>query len=98
MNLTSIFNEYNTVENIPFYNLSKSVVFPEDNTLKMYEYMYITEDTSWTVLSYKIYGTIEHWWVLSSLNKENKFYAPEGSYIKFISNTYIKDILSKINN
>lgn len=97
MNIIDIFNRYTTREGIPFLNLTKHVVFPEDKSLDIYKTILISEDTPWTVLSYQIYKTIDYWWILCSLNKENKFYAPEGSRIYYIDNNYIKDIIGEIN-
>ena len=96
MNPSDIFNQYITTEGVSFLNLSKHVVFPEDKSLDIYKVRYISEDTPWTVLSYKLYKTIDYWWILCSLNKENKFYAPEGSRIYYIDEPYIKDILGEI--
>ena len=96
MNISRIFNQYRTSEGVPFLNLSKCISFPEDDTLDIYSYFYVSEDTPWTVLSYKLYNSIDYWWVLSSLNKEHKFYAPEGTQIKYIDGSYLKDILGKI--
>lgn len=78
--------------------LSKSVSFPDDVELDIYDVSYISEDTPWTILSYKYYGTIDYWWVLSALNKNNVFYAPSGRTIRFIKPSRIKDVLSKINS
>jgi hypothetical protein len=96
MNYSNIFNKYRTSEGIPFFNISKSISFPKDDSLEIYSYFYVSEDTSWTVLSYKIYNTIDYWWVLCALNTDFKFYAPEGNYIKCIDPAYIKDVLGKI--
>ena len=96
MDLTDIFNGYYSSEGIPFYNLSKSVKFPEDDNLDFYLYLYNSEDIPWTVLSYNIYNTIDYWWVLSSLNKSNYFYAPANSTIKYIDKAYLQDMLSSI--
>lgn len=97
MDFTNIFNRYQTSEGIPFFNISKNISFPEDESLEIYNKYFVTEDTPWTVLSYKIYKTIDYWWVLSSLNKDFKFYAPEGNYIKCIDPIYIKDVLGNIS-
>lgn len=97
MNITDIFNRYTTSEGVPFFNLTKHVVFPEDKNLDMYKRVYVSEDTPWTVMSYKLYKTIEHWWILCALNKENKFYIPEGSTILYIDEAYIKDVLGEIS-
>lgn len=93
MNYTKIFNEYTTSEGVPFYLLSKSITFPQDLSLDIYGKMYCSEDMAWTILSYKLYGKIDYWWVLSALNKDMTFYAERGSEILIIKPTHIEEVL-----
>jgi hypothetical protein len=46
--------------------------------------LYADEDMAWTIVSYKLYGTIDYWWVLSALNPTMKLYAKRGSILKII--------------
>ena len=91
-----IFNLYFSVERIPFTLKNRSIAFPEDKTNPIYEKMSISIDTPWTVLSQNLYGTIDHWWILSSLNKSQIFYAEEGTEIYIISPKYIDSIIDVI--
>lgn len=93
--LKDIFNEYDTSEGVPFKLLSKRVHFPEDNE-SLYDYVYISENTPWTVLSYKIYGDIRYWWVLSQLNKKYPFYAKKTTNVKFIPKNTLIEMLKYI--
>ena len=93
--MNKIFNQYRTSEGIPFYLLSKSVHFPDNND-ELYSYVYIDDNTPWTILSYQLYGTINHWWVLTSLNKNAPFYAKAGTNIKIIKPSLLEDILRYI--
>lgn len=95
--MNTIFNHYTSSEGVPFISLSKNITFPTDDSLDFYEWMYVSDDTPWTILSYEIYGTIEYWWILSSINNNFIFYVPGGNEIKYIPKTYIKDLLEKIN-
>lgn len=96
--MKEIFNSYITTQGIPFYNLSKSITFPQDQSLDIYMYFYNAEDTPWTILSYKLYGSINFWWVLSALNKNFPFYAPKQGVIKAIEPSHIGELLTFINN
>lgn len=96
MDYSKIFNTYKTSENIPFLLLNRSVAFPEDRTLDLYDSVFVSSDTPWTILSYKIYGTIEYWWILCSLNKSSIFYAPEGDTICYVKPEYIELVLNTI--
>lgn len=95
-NISQLYNGYYTSEGIPFYTLSKSVVFPHDDSLDFYQFFYADDDLAWTIVSYKLYGTIDYWWVLSSLNKKCPFYAKRGQIIKVIKPSYIETILNYI--
>lgn len=98
MNYDDIFNTYTTREGIPFTLKSRSIKFPEDRSLELYDKIYISANIPWTILSYRLYNTIEYWWILSTLNSQHVFYAPEGEEIYFIKPEYIDQILSAIEN
>ena len=91
-----IFNDYKTVEGIPFKLFNKRIVFPEDKNLSIYAYTNITADTPWTILSYQIYGTIEYWWILCALNEYNMYYEREGTSVVYIKEEYLQAILNSI--
>jgi hypothetical protein len=94
-NIANIFNEYDTTEGIPFKLLSKNIHFPESNN-EIYAYTYVSENIPWTVMSFNLYNTIDYWWVLSSLNKTQPFYAKRGNTIKYIPKSILEEILSYI--
>lgn len=96
MNYDKIFNTYTTYQGVPFYNLSKSVTFPQDDNLEIYDYVMSDEDYPWTIASYKLYGTIEHWWVLSALNPNMRFYSQRGRVVKIIKPMYLDKVLGLI--
>ena len=98
MDYTKIFRLYNTKENIPFFLLNKRVEFPSDKTLEIYDSMLISSNVAWTILSYRLYGTIDYWWILCSLNSSSIFYAKEGDYVYFIKPEYMEFIFNLISN
>ena len=98
MDYSTIFNNYTTREGIPFTLKSRSIKFPDDMTLGIYGKMYVSANIPWTILSYKIYNTIEHWWILSTLNSKYVFYAPEGEEIYYIKPEYVDEIISTIKD
>lgn len=97
-NYNNLFNLYYTTEQIPFTLKNRSVAFPEGINNELYGVKYIAENTPWTILSYSIYGTIDYWWVLCSLNPNQIFYAEEGEEIRYILPDYIDDVISTISN
>ena len=94
--IDKIFNQYTTSEGVPFYFLNKSVFFPEDESLDIYQFIHADEDIPWTILSYQLYDSISYWWVLSSLNKTSKFYAKRGEIIKIIKPSYLSKVLQHV--
>ena len=98
MNYSLIFNNYTSLEGIPFTLKNRRVHFPDDRTLPIYKKAYIANNIAWTVLSYNIYGTIDHWWVLCALNKSNVLYAPADSEIYYIDENIINEVLAQIED
>lgn len=96
MNYTDIFRKYRTSENKLFYLLNKRVAFPDDLTLPIYDKILVTDDIAWTVLSYKLYETIDYWWVLCNINPLSIFYAKSGSEIYYIKPEYLDYIIANI--
>lgn len=94
--LTSVFNRYTTEEGVPFFLLSKSVFFPQDDSLDLYDFAYADDDMAWTVVSYKLYGSISYWWVLSSLNRDMKFYAKRGEIVRYIKPERLEQVLQYV--
>lgn len=96
MDYTQIFNTYTTKQGIPFTFFSRSVTFPSDNSLQIYDYVNIDDNYAYTVASYKIYGKIDYWWVLSALNPTMKLYVKRGSILKIIKPQRIEQVLRYI--
>lgn len=93
---SKIFNLYYTTEEIPFTLKNRSIAFPEDKDNAIYGIKYIAEDIPWTILSYSIYGNINYWWLLSSLNPTQIFYAEAGTEIRYILPEYLDEVVGTI--
>ena len=69
-----------------FYNLLNKVVFPDNISDEFVDTIVLQNDTPWTALSYRLYGTINLWWVVYLLNKPKYIFkaqaATEYKYIK----------------
>lgn len=98
MKYTEIFRKYRTKEGQLFHLLNKRIDFPSDKTLDIYESMEVTANTPWTILSYKLYDTIDYWWVLTSINTSSIFYAKEGDIIYYIKPDYIETVINLIKD
>ena len=98
-NFANIFNVVNKGKK-SYFNLCKNIKFNNiDSINSSYYSMYLVLDNDcWTNISYKMYGTIELWWLIAKFNNvKNPFTElTAGSYIK-IPGDEIKDIvLSRI--
>ena len=47
-----------------FYNTLNKVSIPEDIDSNIIDTITLNYDTAWTTLSYKVYNTIELWWLI----------------------------------
>lgn len=96
MNYSKIFNKYKTTEGVTFNFISRKINFPEDESLPIYTKVYCDDDCPWTIASYKLYGSIDYWWVLCSLNKNMEFYAKGGETILIIKPEFLKEVLKYV--
>ena len=69
-----------------FYNILNKVIFPDDISDEIVDTLILQNDTPWTMLSYKLYGTTNLWWTVYLLNKPDYIFkaqaATEYKYIK----------------
>lgn len=94
-NLSNLYNYYTDSDGVQFMMISKKINFPKDNK-QVYSYVYVSENTPWTILSYKLYGTIDYWWVLCSLNDYMPFYAKRQYYVKYIQKDLLEQMLGRV--
>ena len=81
-------NVYNTMRTIYFSNI--------DNIPKSYfEYYKVMNNDSWNLISYKLYGTIELWWMIVKLNNipDPTFEPEEDTYIRYITKEKVNQVL-----
>ena len=72
-------------------------MIPENLDDNVYNNIEINRNTAWTTLSYKLYGTIDLWWLIFLINKpKDIFLARSGETYKYIKIDYLEDILLNI--
>lgn len=80
-----------------FYNINNKVMVPVNLDDNVYSTIAISRNTAWTTLSYRLYGTIDLWWLIFLINKpKDIFLARSGETYKYIKIDYLDDILSDI--
>jgi len=65
----NIFKLYENENNQLFYNLKKSITFPDNIDDRYISIFSLDRNVPWTIISYNIYGTIFLWWCITELNK-----------------------------
>ena len=82
-----------------FYNLLNKVYLPESLNGDVYEEISLDRKMSWTHLSYKLYGSIDFWWLIVLVNKPDYiFMAEAGVSYKYIKPNVVDTILAQMNS
>ena len=89
----------NSISSHYFYNTLNKVSIPEDINSDIIETVTLNYDTAWTTLSYKVYGTIELWWLIVLLNKPKYiFMAKGGEDYTVIKPSAVRSVLTQIDS
>lgn len=99
LNLENLFNVYNDGANY-FYNLIGTVNIPQNlNTSTYANYTVVTDNMPWTLISYKVYNTMDLWWLICSTNNiQNPLEFPKaGTVLKVLTPEYVSAIVQQIN-
>jgi len=96
----NIFKMYKNDKGQYYYNINKTVVFPESIDETKISYITVKQKQAWTTISYHVYKTTELWWLICLLNKiENPLKQPEpGTVLKVLNYDAINDVLIEIQN
>lgn len=98
----NIFDVYQTSDgkNYYYYNLSRRVNL-EIGTIdpEFLDYYVCNGEQPLTTISYRVYGTIDLWWLIVSLNQLNPTQnVPAGTALAFIKPDYIESVLQIVNS
>jgi hypothetical protein len=93
----NIFN-MGTNNNYYFYNIIKTVKFPENLNPNLCYDKIVNKRLPYTALSYEVYGTQDLWWlILLSNNITNPVSVIKpGTKLKIIKQKHVKDIINTI--
>ena len=93
----NIFN-MGTNNNYFFYNIIKTIKFPEELDSSIFDYKIINQKLPYTAVSYNVYGTQNLWWlILLSNNITNPVdVIIPGTRLKIIKSKFVKDIINTI--
>ena len=87
-----------TNNNYFFYNIIKTIKFPEELDSSIFDYKIINQKLPYTAVSYNVYGTQNLWWlILLSNNITNPVdVITPGTRLKIIKSKFVKDIVNTI--
>ena len=97
-NLENLWNIHTTEEGAYFYNLLKTVNFPDDLNPNIYgEYTTEPGDT-WPLIAYKHYEDVSLWWLLCMLNniQDPTAQPTPSTKIKILAVDIARDVLTEI--
>ena len=96
--LENLFNVYTDDNGQYFYNILKTVNFPEDIDPTIYsEYTTLPKDT-WPLIAWKSYGDVRLWWVVCAVNNivDPVGQPVVGTTLKILGGDIVRDILTQI--
>ncbi|NBO99786.1 MAG: hypothetical protein EBU90_06620 [Proteobacteria bacterium] len=96
----NIFKVYKNPDNFYYYNITKTVTFPDNLDPTQFFYYRVRRKMPWTMVSFNIYNTIELWWLLCLINKiKNPVKVPKtGTLIKALLPDRVSSVLAEIKN
>ena len=98
--LENLFNIYNDEDGMYYYNLNKTVNFPDDLDPNIYG-VYTTEPKdTWPLIAYKFYKNVRLWWLICAVNNIiNPVAQPEnGTQLKILSVEVVRSILTQVKD
>ena len=82
------------------YNIMRTVAFDELSDIpdSFFSYYLIKEHDTWPLISYKLYNTIDLWWLLIKLNNitDPFFEPPANTRVRYVTQDEANNILTTI--
>ena len=97
-NLENLFYVFQKDNGQYFYNILKTVNFPEDIDPIIYTQYETKPKDTWPLISYNFYKDVRLWWIVCSVNQiTNPVKQPEaGTVIKILNSDIVRNVLNKI--
>ena len=96
----NIFNVYQTNNGTYYYNILRSIYFPEDLDTDAYS-TYITQPgDTWPFITHKMYRDIKLWWIICAVNQiTNPVGQPKANTrLKILHIDNVRDVITQIGN
>jgi hypothetical protein len=97
-NLENLFNIYKKDNGQYFYNILKTVNFPEDIDPDIYSLYETKPKDTWPLIAYNEYSDVRLWWLICSMNQIiNPLKQPApGTILKILSPEIVRTVLTKL--
>jgi hypothetical protein len=102
-NIFHIHNDFDVVDgDISVFNIMRTVYLLnlDEIPLSYFKYYNIQLNDTWNLISHKLYGTIELWWILLKFNsiKDPTFDPVHNTTIRYVPIETVSNILNDITN
>ena len=97
-NLENLFYVYQTENSEYFYNILKTVNFPDDIDPSHYSNYVTKPKDTWPMISYNFYKDVKVWWLVCSINgiiDPTKQPVP-GTVLKILHSDIVRGVLNRI--
>jgi hypothetical protein len=97
----NLFNVYQNRSNQYFYNILSKVNFPSNLDSNFFDtYTIPNNNMPYTLISYKLYGSILLWWVICSVNNITNpvFFPQAGTKLKILKPAIVSAVIQQLNN
>ena len=96
-NMENIFNVYQDSNNMYYYNLLQTVVFPQNLPISLFSAYDVKYGDTWPFISFKAYQTPNLWWLILLANNIQNPMAPmvPGKQIKIPIMAVAKQVISQ---
>jgi len=97
--MENIFNVYTDDDSYYYYNLLKSVYFPEDLDPTYYTTYTVVPKDTWPLISWKNYQTTNLWWLLCAVNQIINPTEPlePGTILRILNVDVVRNVMVEIN-
>jgi len=96
----NIFNIYTDVDNKYYYNLLQTIAFPDNLPNSFFIQYVVGNQDAWSLISYKMYNTIDLWWIILLANAITNPLEPliPGTVLKIPNAAIVQDVLAQITS
>lgn len=99
-NLENFFNIYQDDNGFYYYNITKTINFPDDLSPDTYDEYIVENKDMWPNIAFKFYKSVKLWWLVCAANNIQDPLLPPtpGLLLKIIKSSIVANILTQIKS